>query len=69
LQESTLDNYSTHGKDGYGGDWLTIGSIRAAPLVTQIADTEWTKDGKLRHPAFLGLRDDKSAQDVHREVG
>ena len=38
-------------------------------LVAQIAFTEWTKDGKLRHPAFLGLRDDKSAQDVHREEG
>lgn len=38
-------------------------------LVAQIAYTEWTKDGKLRHPAFLGLRDDKSARDVHREEG
>ena len=38
-------------------------------LVAQIAFTEWTKDGKLRHPAFLGLRDDKSAKDVHREEG
>lgn len=36
-------------------------------LVAQIAYTEWTKDGKLRHPAFLGLRDDKIAKDVHRE--
>jgi bifunctional non-homologous end joining protein LigD len=30
-------------------------------LVTQIAFAEWTADGKLRQPAFLGLRDDKSA--------
>jgi bifunctional non-homologous end joining protein LigD len=36
-------------------------------LVAQIAFTEWTRDGKLRHPAFLGLRDDKSVQDVRRE--
>ena len=36
-------------------------------LVAQVAYTEWTKDGRLRHPAFLGLRDDKAAQDVHRE--
>ncbi len=33
-------------------------------LVAQIAYTEWTGDGRLRHPVFLGLRDDKSARDV-----
>lgn len=36
-------------------------------LVAQIAYTEWTKDGRLRHPAFLGLRDDKAAQEVRKE--
>ena len=36
-------------------------------LVAQIAFTEWTADGRLRHPAFLGLRDDKAAQEVRRE--
>src|SRR5579864_1893712 len=33
-------------------------------LVAQISYTEWTKDGKLRHPVFLGLRDDKDPKDV-----
>jgi bifunctional non-homologous end joining protein LigD len=33
-------------------------------LVAQIAFTEWTHDGKLRHPVFLGLRDDKSSYEV-----
>ena len=33
-------------------------------LVAQIAYTEWTSDGKLRHPVYLGLRDDKRAKDV-----
>ena len=33
-------------------------------LVAQIAFTERTSDGKLRHPVFLGLRDDKSAREV-----
>ncbi len=33
-------------------------------LVAQIGFTELTGDGKLRHPAFLGLRDDKSASEV-----
>jgi bifunctional non-homologous end joining protein LigD len=36
-------------------------------LVAQIAFTEWTSDGRLRHPAFLGLRDDKAPQEVRRE--
>lgn len=36
-------------------------------LVAQIGFTEWTRDGKLRHPRFLGLRDDKPARDVVRE--
>jgi bifunctional non-homologous end joining protein LigD len=38
-------------------------------LVAQVAFTEWTADNKLRHPSFLGLRDDKSPEEVVREVG
>ncbi len=33
-------------------------------LVAQVSFTEWTTDGKLRHPVFLGLRDDKKPKDV-----
>lgn len=36
-------------------------------LVAQIGFTEWTPEGKLRHPRFLGLRFDKSAAEVVRE--
>jgi bifunctional non-homologous end joining protein LigD len=36
-------------------------------LVAQVRFTEWTADGKLRHPVYLGLRDDKKPEDVHRE--
>ena len=36
-------------------------------LVAQVAFTEWTRDGRLRHPRYLGLRDDKPARDVVRE--
>jgi DNA ligase D-like protein (predicted ligase) len=36
-------------------------------LVAQVAFTEWTRDGKLRHPRFLGLRSDKPAREVVRE--
>lgn len=37
-------------------------------LVGQIAFTEWTDDGQLRHPRFQGLRDDKEPADVLREM-
>jgi bifunctional non-homologous end joining protein LigD len=33
-------------------------------LVAQLGFTEWTGDGKLRHPVYLGLRDDKDARTV-----
>lgn len=36
-------------------------------IVVQVAFTEWTAHGKLRHPRLLGLRADKSARDVVRE--
>jgi bifunctional non-homologous end joining protein LigD len=37
-------------------------------LVAQVRFTEWTADGSLRHPVFLGLRDDKRAREVGREA-
>jgi bifunctional non-homologous end joining protein LigD len=39
-------------------------------LVAQVSFTEWTSDHRLRHPSFLGLREDKSAtaKDVVRET-
>jgi bifunctional non-homologous end joining protein LigD len=36
-------------------------------LVAQVRFTEWTADDILRHPVYLGLRDDKKAGDVARE--
>jgi bifunctional non-homologous end joining protein LigD len=36
-------------------------------LIAQISFAEWTEDDKLRQPVFLGLRDDKSPQQVRRE--
>jgi bifunctional non-homologous end joining protein LigD len=37
-------------------------------LVAQIEFTEWTPDGHLRHPKFVGWRDDKDAREVVREI-
>jgi bifunctional non-homologous end joining protein LigD len=36
-------------------------------FVAQIKFAEWTRDGKLRQPVFLGLREDKKALEVRRE--
>jgi DNA ligase D-like protein (predicted ligase) len=44
-----------------GAHWLR------PELVGQIGFSEWTRDGKLRHPRYLGLRDDKPPGDVVRE--
>jgi len=36
-------------------------------LVAEVKLTEWTSAGEMRHPAFLGLREDKNAKDVLQE--
>lgn len=46
---------------GEGVHWVT------PKLVCEVAFTEWTEAHRLRHPRFIGLRDDKDAPDVKRE--
>jgi bifunctional non-homologous end joining protein LigD len=36
-------------------------------LVCQVKFSEWTREGKLRQPVFIGLREDKPAANVVRE--
>ncbi len=36
-------------------------------LIAEIRFSRWTKDGRLRHPVYLGLRDDKNPKEVARE--
>ena len=36
-------------------------------LVAEVSFSEWTPDGRLRHPVYLGLREDKPAREVVRE--
>jgi bifunctional non-homologous end joining protein LigD len=37
-------------------------------LVAEVRFGEWTEEGGIRHPSFLGLRDDKDARTVRREL-
>jgi bifunctional non-homologous end joining protein LigD len=37
-------------------------------LIAEVAFTEWTSEGRLRHPSFKGLRFDKPANEVRREL-
>ncbi|HEY3529298.1 MAG TPA: non-homologous end-joining DNA ligase [Nocardioides sp.] len=51
------------------GKMPTKGVHWARPdLVAEVAFTEWTSGGQLRHPRYLGLRTDKDADDVVREA-
>lgn len=48
--------------------WLGRNAHWVRPeLVAAVAFTEWTEDGKIRHPSFQGLREDKRPAEVTRE--
>ena len=36
-------------------------------LICEVSFSEWTRDGKLRHPTFKGMRVDKKAKQVKKE--
>jgi len=48
--------------------WLGRNAHWVKPqLVCEVVFTEWTTDGKIRHPSFQGLRSDKDPQEITRE--
>lgn len=60
------------GRTGHWGEGVTAEDMKVLKwvkpaLVAEIAFTEWTLDGHLRHSTFVGIRSDKSARDVRRE--
>jgi bifunctional non-homologous end joining protein LigD len=61
LERATSPLADTKGIPVKGVHWVR------PELVAQVGFAEWTPDGKLRHPRYLGLRDDKSPGQVVRE--
>jgi DNA ligase D-like protein (predicted ligase) len=59
--EQTESPFAGNGLPRKGVHWVR------PKLVGQVGFAEWTRDGKLRHPRFLGLRSDKAATEVVRE--
>lgn len=61
------------GKTGHWGEGVTVEDMKKLKwvqpkLVAEIAFTEWTRDGNLRHSQFIGMRTDKDARTVVREL-
>jgi bifunctional non-homologous end joining protein LigD len=59
-------------RGGRWGEGLTVEKMKDCrwlrpELVGQFEFVEWTPDGHLRHSRYMGIRDDKKAQDVVRE--
>jgi len=53
--------FGASGPTGRGNHWVE------PRLVCEVRFTEWTADGGLRHPIFLGLRTDRKPEEVRRE--
>jgi bifunctional non-homologous end joining protein LigD len=59
---------SGHWGEGISAEEMTVLRWVKPALVVEVAFTEWTRDGNLRHSSFAGFRDDKKARDVVRET-
>jgi ATP-dependent DNA ligase len=59
---------TSHWGEGITGDEMgTLQWVKPTQVV-EVSFIEWTRDGNLRHAAFVGVRTDKSARDVRREL-
>jgi bifunctional non-homologous end joining protein LigD len=48
------------------GEWRTVHWVQPV-MLCEVAFTEWTQDGRIRHPSFQGLRADEDAAEVKQE--
>ncbi len=49
------------------GEWRAVHWVKPV-LLCEVSFTEWTGDGRIRHPSFQGLREDKSTSEVNKET-
>jgi len=61
-------------KTGHWGEGITAEDMTALrwakpKLIVEVSFVEWTRDGLLRHPEFIGVRDDQSPRVIRREEG
>ena len=61
LEQTSSSFVSVPHAERKGAVWLE------PKLVCAVNYAEWTRDGRLRHPSFQGLREDKPARDVHHD--
>ncbi|HEV2972993.1 MAG TPA: DNA ligase D [Pirellulales bacterium] len=61
-EQSPFSDFPERGERIKGVHWVR------PELVAQIEFSNWTKDQRLRHPSFQGLREDKPAAEVTREI-
>ncbi|MBN9661416.1 MAG: DNA ligase D [Acidobacteria bacterium] len=65
VSKPTLSRAETAGLPA--GEWKKVHWVTPS-LLCEVAFTEWTQDGRIRHPSFLGLREDKEAREVKQEL-
>lgn len=61
IERSTPSNKDLKVKEKYV-HWVSL------KFVCEVSFTEWTKDGRLRHPRYVGIRTDKDPKEVIREA-
>jgi ATP-dependent DNA ligase len=61
-------------KTGHWGEGITADDMAVLRwvkprIVAEVSFVEWTRDGLLRHPEFVAVRDDKRPREIRREDG
>ena len=68
----SLGNLPNSTRKSHWGEGITAEDMKTLrwlkpQVVIEVAFTEWTAGGHLRHAAFTGIRDDKAAPEVGRQ--